>query len=343
MGQITDSIKEKNYKKVYLIYGDEAYLRNYYKNALKSDLTTPGDNLNYSYFEGTGTDASELAGLLDTMPFMAEYRVIIAENTGFFAKAGSESDEDSESEKASGKFGSLINSFSGDGDVNSILIFVEEKVDKRSKLFKAVSKAGFAEEFKIIDDENQLARWCMNYLKANNTKISPDAAMYFVSEVGHEMTMLKNELDKLISYTLEKSEISINDIDAVSTHQINGKIFDMITAIGNHRQKEALRLYYDLLALRESPFAILALLSRQYTQMLTVKDCMIKNYSVQRIAEKTGLRDWVVKRLADSVRKFSMEDLKKCLEACAQADEDVKSGNLTDILSVEVLIVSCSS
>ncbi len=343
MGQITDSLKEKDYKRIYLIYGDEAYLRNYYKTALKTALTAPGDNLNFSYFEGSLTDPNELAGLLDTMPFMAEYRVIIAENTGFFAKAGAESDGDEDTEKASGKFGTLIDTINSQSETPSILIFAEEKVDKRSKLFKAVSKAGLTEEFKIIDDENQLARWCINYLKSLDTRISPDAAMYFVSEVGHEMTLLKNELDKLASYALDKKEINVNDIDALSTHQITGKIFDMIAAIGNHRQKEALKLYYDLLALRESPFAILALLSRQYTQMLTVKDCMIKNYSLQRIAEKTGLKDWVVRRLQDSVRKFTMDDLKKCLEACAQADEDIKAGNLTDILSVEVLIVSCSS
>jgi DNA polymerase-3 subunit delta len=343
MGQITDSLKEKDYKRIYLIYGDEAYLRNYYKTALKTALTAPGDNLNFSYFEGSLTDPNELAGLLDTMPFMAEYRVIIAENTGFFAKAGAESDGDEDTEKASGKFGTLIDTINSQSETPSILIFAEEKVDKRSKLFKAVSKAGLTEEFKIIDDENQLARWCINYLKSLDTRISPDAAMYFVSEVGHEMTLLKNELDKLASYALDKKEITVNDIDALSTHQITGKIFDMIAAIGNHRQKEALKLYYDLLALRESPFAILALLSRQYTQMLTVKDCMIKNYSLQRIAEKTGLKDWVVRRLQDSVRKFTMDDLKKCLEACAQADEDIKAGNLTDILSVEVLIVSCSS
>ncbi len=338
MGVVSNSLNSKEYKSAYLLYGSEGYLRNYYKKALKTALVNEGDNLNYSYFEGTGTNPNEVAELLQTMPFMAEYRVIIVENSGFCAKSsGSDSEDD---EKISGKLSLLIEGIKSIPD-NVIIIFSEEKVDKRSKLFKAITAMGIAEEFEE-QTEDMLAKWLSNMAKAGGKRMDPATAYYLVSECGKDMLLLEQELNKLMAWCLERDNITQVDVDTVCTHQVNGKIFDMITAIAMHRQKEALALYYDLLTLRESPFHILTLLVRQYTQMLAVKDGLNKNESAVVIAGKLGIKDWLVKKIMDQVRRMNINDIKRNLEACAKADEDIKNGNLTDGLSVELLIVSCS-
>lgn len=337
MGVISNDISQKDFKSAYLLYGNEAYLRLYYKNALKRELVNDGDNLNYSYFEGGGIDVNEITGLLQTMPFMAEHRVIIIENSGWFSKAGSDSEGD---DKSSGKFSSLIDTIK-ELMPETVIIFSEEKADKRSKLYKAVSAKGAAEEFSEQTDE-QLARWLMNIAKASGKSMSPDTAFYLVSECGKDMMLLENEMAKLTAWALEKDSITIKDVDTVSTHQVNGKIFDMVSAIANHRQKEALSLYYDLLTLRESPFHILTLLTRQYTQMLAVKDSMNRGIPASMTASKIGAQDWLVKKISDQVRRMNLTDIRKNLEACAKADEDIKNGNITDMMSVELLIVSCA-
>lgn len=338
MGVVGNNLSAKEYKKAYLLYGFEAYLRNYYKNALKKALVNEGDNLNFSYFEGAGTDVSSVKDLLVTMPFMAEHRVVICENTGWFAKAGSDSESDDES--ASGKYKELIETLKNLPD-ETVVIFSEEKVDKRSKLFKAISLVGVCEEYAEQTDD-MLARWLVNQAKANGRAMSADTAYYLVSECGKDMILLENEMEKLISWTLGREAITIADVDTVCTHQVNGKIFDMISAIAMHKQKEALALYYDLLTLRESPFHILTLLVRQYTQMLSVKDGLNRREPTAMIAGKIGAQEWLVKKIADQVRRMSFEDIKNNLNACAKADEDIKNGNITDMMSVELLIVSCS-
>ena len=343
MGVVSNCLKNGEYRSVYLLYGEEAYLRNYYKNALKNALVAEGDNLNYSYFEGAGIDPDEVLGLTQTMPFMAERRVIIVENSGWFAKAGGEGDdsEGEASQKASGKTARLQEAIR-DLEDNIVLIFVEEKADKRSKLFKAVSSKGFAEEY-ALQTEDSLAKWLVNLAKASGKQMDARTAYYLVSEVGTDMLLLGNEMDKLIAWCLEKPAITQADVDEVCTHQVTGKIFDMISAISQHRQKDALDLYYDLLTLRESPFHILALLVRQYTQLLEVRDCMNRNYSISQIASKLKSQDWIVKRLVETAKRLGSDEIKACLEACARADEDIKSGNLTDNVSVELLIISCSN
>ncbi len=343
MGVVGNSIKDHNFRSLYLLYGEEAYLRNYYKNELKRALVSEGDTLNYSYYEGNGTNPDEVAGMVQTMPFLAEHRVVIVENSGWFGgKSGKDSDaSDDGDDKASGKTAALQNAIKEITE-DVIVIFVEEKVDKRNKLFKLISLNGIVEEF-MVQTEDSLAKWVAGYARSMGKSMDAKTAYYLVSEVGLDMTLLQNELNKLTAWALEKDSITIEDVDTVCTHQVNNKIFDMIAAISNKKQKEALDLYYDLLTLRESPFAILSLLVRQYTQMLQVRDCMNRNEPASMIASKMGAKDWVIKRLIDPCRKMTSAKIRECLEACAVADEDIKQGNISDLMSVELLIIKCSS
>lgn len=347
MSTIQESLRTKEYARAYLIYGQEAYLRRYYKNALRTALVAEGDTLNYSYFEGKDINASEVMAQLSTMPFMAEHRVVIVENSGWFAVSGKGGDKEN-----AGETDGLTDSVKGSCpeelidavkklEEDVIVIFVEEKPDKRAKLFKAVSSAGIAEEFGE-QSETMVGRWLINQAGAAGLKMSPDTAMYLMTEAGRDMTLLENEFKKLSAYCMDRGAITRADVDEVCTHQITNRIFDMITAISAGRTKEAMALYGDLLILREAPFHILALLVRQYNQMLTVKDGLERGHSPKIIEEKTGIKDWLVRKFADLCRRVSMEDIVYSLKACASTDEDIKKGNTSDSLGVELLITELS-
>jgi len=338
MGLVSDCIKKNEYKSLYLLYGEEVFLRLYNKNSLVKSLVNEGDNLNYSYYEGVSIDPDEVAGTIMTMPFLADKRVVVVENSGWLAPSKG---QDGDEEKSSSKLQRLMEAVN-DISEDVVFIMVEEKADKRSKLFKTIASKGIAEEYAPLT-EDKLAAWVARFAASEGKKMDLNTAHYLVSEVGLDMTLLSHEMEKLVAWAYDKDSITIADVDTVCTHQVTNKIFDMISAIATHHQKQALDLYYDLITLRESPFAILALLTRQYTQMLAVKDCMINNMPAGMIASKLGIKDWVVKRIQDSCRRMSISDIKKCLSACAEADEAIKTGNLTDSMSVELLIVSCSS
>ena len=216
-------------------------MRIYNKKALKDALVSPDDSLNYSYFEGTSTQVGEVVDLVNTMPFMSDHRLVLCENTGWLAGENGLSDD---------RYTMLTDSLSNIGE-DVVFVMCEEKVDKRSKLFKFLTKNGSSEEF-AKETEETLKKWIAGYLGNSGKKITAAAAEYLLTEVGNDMTLLSLEMEKLIAWCLERNEVTINDIDTVCTHQVNGKIFDMITAISEHRQKEALALYYDLLTLRDA-------------------------------------------------------------------------------------------
>ena len=77
-------LKRGKFKNVYLLYGPEVYLRKQYRDKLKTALIGDDDTMNYNYFEGKGLDVKSIISLAETMPFFAERRLIIIENSGFF-------------------------------------------------------------------------------------------------------------------------------------------------------------------------------------------------------------------------------------------------------------------
>ena len=88
MKSLNEDIKNGQWKPVYLLYGEEAYLKKQYKDRMTKAILPDGDTVNYAYYEGKGINPGELIDLAETMPFFAERRLIVVENSGFFKKCG---------------------------------------------------------------------------------------------------------------------------------------------------------------------------------------------------------------------------------------------------------------
>lgn len=309
---------------VYLLCGEEAYLKRQYEKKIKQVCIREDDTMNYHQYEGKGADVREIIELARTMPFFAEKRLIVLKNTGFLKSACEELAE-----------------YMGETSPTACLLFVEEEVDKRTKLYKAVKKAGKVVEFKA-QDEKTLTTWIASVLKKENKQITKADAQLLLEKTGTEMDNIHQELEKLICYTYGRDVITGEDIEQVCTVQISNQIFDMINAMAEKKLKTALDLYYNLLTLKEAPLKILALINRQFNLLLQVKDLLRLGMEKSEIASKTGLPPFFVGRYISQSKGFTMERLRQALEDGVQAEEDVKKGNMADKLSVELLIVKYS-
>ena len=129
------------------------------------------------------------------------------------------------------------------------------------------------------------------------------------------------------------------DIDAICSTMLQDRIFDMVEATTRHRTKEALALYYDLLALKVSPLQILAMLARQYNLMLQAKELRSQGLRDKEIATKIGVPPFVVSKYISQASSYKASELRSALEKCVQADADVKMGLMNDKLSVELIIL----
>lgn len=88
MQRINEDIKSGQFRQIYLLYGEESYLRKQYRDRLKDAMTEDGDTMNYSYFEGKDISVGAVIDLAETLPFFADRRVIVVENSGLFKHGG---------------------------------------------------------------------------------------------------------------------------------------------------------------------------------------------------------------------------------------------------------------
>ncbi len=324
MKTIDEDIKTGQFKNIYLFYGEEAYLKKQYKDKLKNALVPPDDTMNFAAYEGKNIDLTELIDLADTLPFFADRRVILIEDSGFFKGSCEE-----------------LAQYVPRVCETTVILFVENEIDKRSKLYKAVKNNGKIVEFSTQTEE-LLTRWILSRLKKEGKKITGSVMQLFLSKVGTDMGNIDRELEKLVCYCMNKDVIEAEDVEAVTTEQTTNKIFDMVNAIAEHNQRKALDLYYDLLTLKEPPMRIMYLISRQFQILLNIKDMSAKGFDNSTTAQKAGIPPFAVRRNVTQAKDFTMQQLKDAIKDGVEFEEAVKTGRMNDQLAVELFLIKYS-
>ena len=162
MKNIKEHIKLNSFKPVYLLYGTESYLKKLYKDKLKVAILNTSDEMNYSYFEGKGIEIPKLIEIANTLPFFSDKRLIMIENSGLF--------------KSSNDLADYIKQIPD----TTHIVFVENEVDKRNRLFKAVKDVGTISEMNSMDEAN-LKLWVASILSKDKKMVTEDTILYLLS------------------------------------------------------------------------------------------------------------------------------------------------------------------
>lgn len=324
MQRLVQDIKTGQFARVYLLYGEEAYLRKQYRDRLKEAIIGD-DTMNYHYYEGKNISTGEVIDQAETLPFFAERRLLVIENSGLFKSGGEQLAE-----------------YLKEPAPTAFFLMVETVIDKRSRLYKAVQAKGCAVEFSV-QDESTLKRWILGMVKKENRKITEAALDFLLEKTGTDMENIRREMEKLFCYCLDRDAVTEEDISEICTKRIGNHIFDMVGAIADKKQKKALELYYELLAQKEPPMRILFLIARQFNLLLQVKELLGKGYSNKMIGEKVGLPGFVAGKYVTQASRFKTEELREAMEACVETEEAVKTGKMNETMAVEMLIIGYSS
>ena len=320
METLNQHMKEHTFKRVYLLYGEEQFLVNNYKKRLREAIAGD-DTMNFNSFQGKNPDVREIISLADTMPFFAERRLILIDESGFFKGAPEE----------------LVAYLPHIPDT-TCMVFCETEVDKRNRLYKKVKEIGYAAELNR-QDAARLMQWAAGILARDGRKITRQVMEYFLERTGDDMENIKSELEKLICYTMGREVITKEDVDAVGTVHVTNRIFEMVSAIVSRNTKKAMDLYEDLLTLREPPMRILFLIARQFNQHLQVKELALTGHDRGSIASKIKVPPFVASKLIAQAKAFTGEQILSYVKQCVEYEEAVKTGKLTDRMAVELLIV----
>ena len=319
--RIENDIRAGTFARVYLLWGDEDYLKQYYKNALIKALIPDDNTINLNVWNEAPVDVAELMEQARTMPFFAEHRLIVVCDSGLFKRQG----------QALAEF---IPSLAQE----TVLLFVEHEVDQRSALYKAVSKNGVVMKLDHYG-EKELEEWVhRRMVREGRPMVQTRALKLFMERAGDDMQRILSELEKLICYTQGRDTILIEDVQAVIPARLENHIYEMADLIAYRKRDRVLEMYHELLELKEQPLGILGLLTKQFMRLLMISEMREQGLDIQTISDKTGIKAFIVRKCAGQCSMFTYEEIRSILGRMSDTDADIKMGRISDREAVELLI-----
>lgn len=343
MKSIDEDIKEGRFKNIYFLIGVERYLISQYRDKLVKALAGEDDGINCKFYTGVMPDVNELIGFLDTVPFFAPRRVAVVEDTGIF-KSSDSTLAAYLPELPETSYIIFVESFKGSRDKRDEKKDKYEKtlLNKSNKLYKTVQSLGRIVEFNRMS-RDILDRWLVKRFKDAGLSIKRNAMELLYEYAGDDMSLLYSESEKLICYRLGHSTIEEDDVRAICTRNIGNDVFEMVSAIAVKNRKKALKLYYDLLELKEKPMDILRRIVTEFNRLMTVKSLKADGLGTEEIGSVIGLPKFVVNKYINVSSRFTHEYLKQAVTDCIDTETLFKQGRMNDIIGVELIIVRYAS
>ncbi len=301
---------------LYVFYGEETYLRDYYLEEMKKQLVGEWDAFCFHRFSGKNLSIQALSDAVDTLPMGSERTMVVVYDYDLYQTAGKEA----------------LMALLSDIPAYCCLVFVYDvqlyKGDARTKLYGLLKKTGQVIQF-AQQSQNDLVRWIARRFAATGHQIGQREAEYLIFLCGGLMTGLISEIGKISAYA-NSSHIAKEDIDAVADPVLDAVVFQMTDAILQGNMEKATQLLGDLLRMQQPPIMILSVLGKQMRQLHSARLALECGKDATYLTKLWKMRSsYPAQNLMRSAKQFDVLWCRKAVMLCAQSDFDMKQSKVT--------------
>lgn len=314
---IKKHLTQEELKHVYLFYGPETYLKDLYTQRIKNRLSLEPMNC-YSF--GAGADPAEIENICSSVSMFGEQKLIVISGSGML--------------KAAADPGFVEKAAEG----NAYLIFKEDEIDKRNKLYKKVCELGIVFYCKR-QAPREIKKMLQHTVKAAKREIREETLQYLLDGVGEDISRLMAEIEKLILYVPEGGTIEKAHVDALCNLFRSAKLFDLNDAVASGEKEKAYRIMKSLLYEKEPPVKLLAILSKMWSQLYSAKLLSTSGANTAAVAAQLGVRDFAAGKLVRQAGRMELQEIRDRIDLCEALDSAVKSGALKDAVALELLVI----
>ncbi|MBR7150307.1 MAG: DNA polymerase III subunit delta [Oscillospiraceae bacterium] len=314
--KLKSDLKDGSVGTVYIFYGEESYLREYYLKEVRKTLVPAGfEEFNYHRVSGKGLTMEELTELAEAMPMMAERTMLEVTDCDLYKLP----------EDQRGKLMDLLEDF----PEYCCLVFVYDQIEyKPNKTYKKLYAAlgTHAQEVKFeAQEKGDLINWIMRRFRALGHDIDTQAAEHLMFTCGSLMTGLVPEIEKIGAYAKGKV-VTIADINAVADPVLDAVVFDMTSAVTKGDYDRAAALLGQLLKKQEEPIVILAVIGKELRRLYTARLALDNGKDKFWLMDLWSMRsDYPARLLLDAAKKTTREWCRDSLTLCQQLDRRMKS------------------
>lgn len=330
--ELGEQIKKADFKSVYLLYGNENYLKRYYADAIIKKAVTDFSDLNLHRFDGS-VKVDDIIIAADSIPMMSDYSCVSVCDYNFAAA------DEAEAKK--------LEQLISDVPEGCVLLLRLEQLDitpsksaKARKIFDAVRKNGCTVELNTRV-EAELTRIICKRASSRSVNLQPTGARYLIRVCGSDMTNLFSEVDKLCDFVGRDGIITKEVVDSLAVKTPDEKAYKLVNAVCARDTDRVYNMLSDLSAQCVEPIAIIGALSSAYVDMYRAKVAESEGKNAESIGADFGYgkNAFKLKYASQNARKMSVFTLRKALHVLRDADIALKSTQLDARMLVDKTVM----
>ncbi|AKG04267.1 DNA polymerase III subunit delta [Salimicrobium jeotgali] len=317
--------------KIYVLYGEERYLIEQEREKIvRAETTKEEREFNYSTFNLEDTPVEEVVADAETLPFLGDRKLIVAENPVFLLAKPPKSEVEHDINR-------LLTYINDPAPYTTlVLIAPYEKVDERKKVMKELKKKAEVKSFSAIREWN-MEEWVDKLAVELNLDLASGVKELVIQSAGTNLMIMRSELEKLGLYA-ENNYISTDIAEELLSSSLDTSGLKLVDAVINKDLGKAVSIYKELLRMNEEPIALIALLASQFRMIAQVKILKQKGYTENHMKNYIKAHPYVLKLAGQREKKFTQEKLDHILLTLARTDEYMKSGQMEKELAFEMML-----
>ena len=339
LGDFKNLLKSDNVSGAYIFSGEEDYLKRYYLAQLCA-VAVPDESFstfNHAVYDGEEIDFASLRDDVMSPPMFERYKMIEWRYPNFEKMKESDLGElEKLLELVDSTDYAVLTFLVSDGDVDLGTPKKESKFVKR-----------FGEKLRILNFDKstdaQLLSWLKRHFDADGIKVTADVLNTLIFRVGHSMTVLNNEVNKLCMLAKARGLdiITVADVEAVSSSTPECDTFALSNAILERDKKGAFLALEEMKSRRLDPIMILGMMAKTYTDILAVVMMLADGTNQNDILTATKMNPYRLKLYLGAAKRFTPEKANAILTELARVDTGAKYGGVTGYTAIELFISKC--
>lgn len=311
LDRLKRDLSEKKPGRLYVFHGEETYLREHYLGRLRDTVLTGGlGEFNRHDLSAKDMSPHALEEAVDCLPMMAERTLILVTDFDLFRSG----DKD--------EYIRILSNLPGYCCLVFIYDVIEYKPDARTRLAAVIKEHGTAVNF-ARQDPSDLKEWIHRRFRAMGKEIAPRLCGELIELCGDLMQNLGQEIEKIGAYARGPA-VTMEDIQAVATPQLNAVVFRIADAIGEKRYDESAAVLGDLYWMQVTPYEIIGAFGTQMRKLYSARLALEQGRDAAYVGRLWGMK-FPANRLMNSARRFSLSWCRRAVIRCAQTDLAMKS------------------
>ncbi|MBI2908696.1 MAG: DNA polymerase III subunit delta [Chloroflexi bacterium] len=331
----------------YILYGDDSFSIQGRLSEIRGRLGPPDAIVNNtSVFDGRRVSVGELTSACNTMPFLAEKRLVVVE--GLLSRFEPAPGRGGRKAPVSAEVTKELTAWLPLADRVAVmppttaLVLLDGALRGSNRLLAALKSKGEVCQFPLPKGP-ALHGWIQERVAKGGGTISPSAVRLLGDLAGGDLWALSNEIDKLALYSAGRT-IEDGDVRSLVSNAQQANVFAMVDAVVARRPSAAISHLHRLMDQGAAPPYILSMITRQYRMLAQAKELTARASSPAEIGRQLGLtNDFALRKTLEQARGYSLAQLASIYQRLLETDVSIKTGRWGGEIALDLLITNLCS